>query len=271
MISFSHDLLKMLRHLAAKITGAALSQDDMDGDGSSEEAAGERVALLDPIEELTDVRPLLQQQLEEDELSPQEEVQLSPQEEVQLSGLLTIVERLEGLTAWSRDELLDNIGCEHRDANKLVKDKAKIERCTSFLETLLDAAQRVDEGRSRRAVVKRCARLSKSIEVDAAGLERILGEGEFSALEYIELGELSSAERVARIAAGKQAPAGEFGPSPYDHLPTVHLSVPRVDLYVRGERDVLGERTFENMKAHVDECLACKGAVASRQALVDRK
>jgi hypothetical protein len=237
---------------------AALILDDQDG---PEKAGGENIALLDPIEELAEFRPVL--------VNPEDNLAgCTPAQQACLSGLVEIAVQLEVLTEWSRDALLDNIGCEHRDPSELAEDAAKIARCTSFLALILDAAQRVETVRMCRSVVKRCARLSKATQLDVEGLSRILNTGKTSALDYIELGELSSAVRVARIVAGIEAPGSDVGPSPYDGAAVVHLSVPRVDLYVRGKRELLGERAFASITAHIGECRACEDAVEVRRALV---
>ena len=226
-----------------------MTADDQDGP----EKADETGALLNPVDELTEVLALLD---EHDE---------------RLDGLIDIAERLQELTGWDRDQLLDNIGCEERE-NELADDPAKIERCEAFLDTLLDAASRVEGRGSRRGVVKRCARLSKSETVDVDRLAAALSEGKVSALNYFELGEIASGERAAREAAGIALSAQQIGPSPYDGLPAVHLSQPRIDVYVSDERGVLGEGTVSNIEKHIRSCQACETAVETRrQALLNSK
>ncbi len=252
------NLVRILHNLYRSTVGAALNLDDQD---RQDKAGGEGVALLDPIEELAEFRPVLVNT--EDSLAG-----CTQDQRERLSGLLEAAKQLEELTKWSRDELLDNIGCEYRDPSELARDSAKIARCTSFLTLILDATQRVETVRTCRSVVKRCARLSKVTKLDVKGLSAILNEGKVSALDYLELGEISSAVRVARIAAGVELPGSAVGPSPYDGDPVVHLSVPRQDLYVRGERDILGERAFANITSHIGECRACEGAVQARRAVI---
>ena len=223
--------------------------DDQDG---PDETDGGPATKHNPVQELTEVRPLLAEQDE------------------RLVGLIDIAERLQEITGWDRDQLLDNIGCDERNPSELADDPAKIQRCESFLATLLDAAARVEGQGSRRGVVKRCARLSKAETVDVDGLVAALSHGKVSALEYFELGEIASGERVARVAAGIALAAQQIGPSPYDGLPTVHLSLPRIDIYVGKERGLLGERTAANIAAHIKGCKACETAVETRrQALLN--
>jgi hypothetical protein len=228
----------------------AFPSDEQDG---PERPGGEGLAVLDPIEELAEFRTVI--------------VNPTREQQERLSGLLDLAERLEALTAWTREELLDNIGCDNRDPQELAEDPAKVRRCTDFLALILEAAQRVETVRARRSVIRGCARLSKATRRDVKGLREVLEAGDVSPFDYIELGELSAALRTARVTAGVEQPGSASGPSPYDDIAVVHLSVPRVDLYVRGERDVLGERTFEHMTEHIARCHACEDAVEIRRSL----
>ncbi len=259
-----------------------MTPEDKDGTEKAQEGG---VAVVNPVDELAEYRvvllkpEVLRGPVELDEFDADQvatasalpvEDELTPQERERLRGLVKVASRLEALTGWTREQLLDNIGCEDRDPKAMVKDADHTERCTKFLETLLNAAERVDSARSCQAVVRRCARLSKGLD-DVERFKRVLGEGlsegEPNALDYISLGELSTAIRVARIAADKEMPAASFGPSPYDSAPTVHLSTPRVDLYVQGKRDVLGERVYRSMEAHIGNCSPCEEAVELRRSL----
>jgi hypothetical protein len=225
-----------------------LISEDQDG---VEEADGGVVTKPNAIQELTEMRPLLAEQDE------------------RLAGLIAIAEHLQELTGWDRDQLLDSIGCGERNPSELAAHPAKIKRCETFLGTLLEAAGSVEGQRSCRGVIKRCARLSKAETVDVEGLAAALSAGKVSGLKYFELGEIASGERAARIAAGVASAAQKIGPSPYDGLPTVHLSRPRIDMYVKGKVGLLGERTAANMTTHIKGCKACEAAVETRrQALL---
>jgi hypothetical protein len=232
--------------------------------------------VLDPVKELGEYRGLLlkpEALLEPSDLEPlttpgaeDEFADCTPEERERLRGLVKVASRLQALTGWTRVLLLDNIGCDDRDTKALVKDAEQTERCTAFLQTLLDAAERVDSARSCQAVVRRCARLSKGLDVDR--FQHVLRDGYPSPLDYISLGELSTAIRVARVAAGKEEPAISFGPGPYDSADAVHLSTPRIDLFVQGKRGALGERAYASMEAHITSCSACDGVVAARRSLI---
>jgi hypothetical protein len=232
-------------------------------DHEGPETPGDKsVAVLDPIEDLTDLRVVIEDDVDYSEVVPNS----SPGDQQKLNAIVELAKRLEELTRWSRNELLDRIGCEHRDPSRLAHDPDKLDRCTRFLQLILDAARLVDTVQDHRRVVQSCARLSKATQRDADGLRELLRSGEFSPLDYVSIGEISSAVRTARIAAEKDQAGTQVGPSPYDAAPTVHLSVPRVDLYARGEQAVLGEKTFRRITEHVASCPACQEAVEFRQA-----
>jgi hypothetical protein len=186
----------------------------------------------------------------------------------ELQPLIERAEQLEALTGWSRDELLDEIGCEHRDHEQLRADPETIESCTTFLTLLLEAARRVETEDHHRAVIRRCARLSK--ELNLAVLHATPPGDQASPLTYFALGEISGAVRAARLAAGVLPPASTIGPSPQDGRPIVHLGVSRADWFVRERRDLLGERMFDQIAEHVGTCPACAEAVATRRTLLER-
>jgi hypothetical protein len=250
-----------------------LTPEDQDGTESKQDGS---LAMLDPVKELGEYRGLLlkpEALLEPLDLEPlaapaaeDEFADCTPEERERLRGLVKVASRLQALTGWTRVLLLDNIGCDDRDTKELVKDAEHTERCTTFLQTLLDAAERVDSARSCQAVVKRCARLSKGLDV--VRFQRVLRDGHPSPLDYISLGELSTAIRVARIATDKEKPASSFGPGPYDSADAVHLSTPRIDLFVQGKRGALGERAYASMAAHIESCSACGEVVAARRSLM---
>ena len=163
---------------------------------------------------------------------------------------------------------MDAIGCKERDQKALADDAAKVERCTSFLGLLLDAANRVETVRNHCSVVTECALLGKTTRRDGDRLREVLEAGEPSAFAYLELGELSKAMRAARIYAEVDQPDEAHGDSPYDPLPPVHLSDSRIELYVSDDRDLLGTETLENMAAHIRGCKVCEHAVQRRRTVV---
>lgn len=218
--------------------------------------------MLDPIEDLADLRPVIEEDgVDYSDVMPD----ATPEERELLRKIVGLAVKLEKLTEWSRNELLDRIGCDHRDAKTLVRDPEKFDRCTRFLQLMLEAAELADTVQAHRQIVQSCARVSKTTQ-DVYALEALLRSGDTSPLELFGIGEASAAVRNARIAAGAARAGLTVGPSPFDTAPTVHLSVPRVELYVRGERQLLGESIFDRMTEHIDGCSACREVVEHRRA-----
>ena len=127
-----------------------------------------------------------------------------------------------------------------------------------FRDLLARLAARVDTPSDRRAVVRECRRGLRAAGGDSYRLEVALEAGEFSAIDYLELGEIASAsEAVQRALRGEPA-----GANPYASVPTVHLSAPRIAMYLDGRRDLIGTASvFDRLDAHVAACAACGDAV----------
>ena len=236
----------------------AFSPDDQEG---PERAGGDgAVGLLDPVEELAEWRPVLV----DDDVFADLVPQYPPEDQELFDQLAKLADALAELTAWSRDELLDQIGCEHRERKNLVDDPATLDRCTRFLLLLTEAATLVEGVGDCRTVVRSCARLSK-VTRDVGALRGVLERGDLSPFGYLAIGEIATAIRTARVELGLEPAAVDVGPSPYDGLPPVHLSPPRAELYARGERALLGDRVYDAIARHVARCDACREAVEFQQ------
>ncbi len=236
---------------------SAFPYDDPDG---PERPPG-NVAVLNPAEELADYRPAI----EDEDAFGEMLAKCSPEERELLASLVGVARRLGELTEWAPGELLDQLGCPNRDPAKLAKDPHKLNRCTRFLELLLEAAQLVETVRDHRIVVRSCAQLREQARRDADGLRELLETGSVSPLEYIGLGEISTAIRTATVAAKPAQPTSSTGP----REPVVHVSGPRLELYARGDRGALGEQTFTRMATHFSHCEPCRDQLAFRRERVE--
>lgn len=127
-----------------------------------------------------------------------------------------------------------------------------------FRDLLARLVACVDTPSDRRAVVRECTRGLRAARGDSHRLEAALQAGEFSAIDYLELGEIASAgEAVQRVLRGEPASA-----NPYASAPTVHVSAPRIAMYIDGRRDLIGTASvFDRLDAHVAACAACRDAV----------
>jgi len=125
----------------------------------------------------------------------------------------------------------------------------------------------VDTAADRRAVSRACTRLLRAASGDSRRLEAAFDADDFSATDYLQLGEIGSAlDAVRRRLTDGPASGAPASLNPYAAAPTVHLSAPRIQLYLDGRRDLIGqERVFDRLDAHVAGCDACREAVASRR------
>ncbi len=193
--------------------------------------------------------------------------QLEPAQRVLIQGLVSLVETLCARTEWPRDTLLREIGCPARtQADLHGMDQKELKDCTAFLKLVDRTAQLVDLSIDRRAVVMECSRLLKATQENAKGLQQILKRGTFSPLQYIALGEISRAAEVAREQRGIASDTPEEGTNPFDGAPVTHLSVPRVDLYVRGKQELIGERVFDRITKHLQTCDGCLDSVVYQRS-----
>lgn len=184
-----------------------------------------------------------------------------------IGSLIALVEGLCELTQWSRGTLLDRIGCPAQSADDLIDmDRKRLADCETFVGLVHQMTQLVDVPLDRRAVVTECSRLLKATRQDAKGLERILRAGDFSPMDYISLGEVSTAAEVARERNGAARTDADEGENAYDAAPTTHLSLTRVDLYVRDKRELLGETVSDRITAHLLTCPGCRASVDLRRA-----
>jgi hypothetical protein len=193
---------------------------------------------------------------------------LDPERLALIQGLVALVEGLSERTQWSPATLLKQIGCPARSPADLDEmDEDELADCRAFLELVDRAAQLVDLAIDRRAVAMECSRLLKATGEDAAGLDRILNDGAFSPMQYIALGEISQAAEVARMQSGLLRDSPDEGTNPFDAAPVVHLSLPRIELYVRDKHEQLGDHVIESITAHLKTCDGgCPEAVAFRRA-----
>lgn len=178
--------------------------------------------------------------------------------------------QLMSMTEWDGKRLLAALGCTIKTVGDLDAGYERLGRCQRFLSLVARMAGLVDVVFDRREVVIGCAGLLKDTGQGPARLEELFRQGGFSAVDYLRLGEVSAAlEQVQALAApgsAQQARLPEH--DPFATAPTVHLSTTRIDSYVVGERELLGDEVSNRIKLHLPECDACRNAVEYRRALL---
>ncbi len=101
------------------------------------------------------------------------------------------------------------------------------------------------------------------LELAGGNLEKVraaLQVGNPPPRELFALGEISSGERFAAAALGGSPVVRDSSTNPFDAAPRVHISMPRLELYVHGDRATLGPRVFARINDHVHGCTACADA-----------
>lgn len=91
-------------------------------------------------------------------------------------------------------------------------------------------------------------------------------EGDMAPVEYLRLGEVSeAARRTRRILALDTGTDEAEGDDPFRNAPRVHLSIPRIDTYLSGDKSVLGTSVFDRVTDHVSNCSGCGDVIEDRK------
>lgn len=181
-------------------------------------------------------------------------------------GLFESVTHVGELAGWPEALLLDRIGCKHRKEEDLAAlPIERLRNCARFLELLQEAAETVETVPSRRAAIMTFADLIRQTGQEPDGLATLLEVGDPSPWEYVGLGEIAQAARVVRINARVERPEDRDPQGPFKVSQRVHISTPRLDAFIRGERDVLGHEVYKRIGEHVASCKACGAAADYRR------
>jgi hypothetical protein len=221
------------------------------------------VSAASLIDDLQPIAPLfLDVELRERSLAQLEEKERLAAEEVFQCGI-----RLSEMTAWTQERLLEVLGCTIKTMGEFKAELDGLERCSTFFRLVTRNAGLVDTVPDRREVVVESARLLKAIGGDAKQLRTFFAtkDGEYSAIDYIRLGEIEEASEHVRKVANVEAPDQlDGGEDPLAGVRTVHLSATRIDMLIREEHDKLGVEVASYMDAHIKKCPGCRHAHADR-------
>jgi hypothetical protein len=178
--------------------------------------------------------------------------------------------QLSEMTAWSQARLLEALGCTIKTVGEFHDAELDgLERCANFLRLVTRHTGLVDTDPDRREVVVESARLLKAIGGDAHRLRALFAtkDGQYSAIDYIRLGEIEEAsEHVRRFAGLTPVDESAEGDDPFADVPAVHLSATRIDMLIGDERDMLGVEVANHMEAHIEKCDGCRDAFEDRRA-----
>lgn len=221
------------------------------------------VASASLTDDLQPIAPLfLDIELRERSLAKLEEDERLAAEEVFQCGI-----RLSEMTAWTQERLLEVLGCKIKTMGEFKAELDGLERCSTFFRLVTRNAGLVDTVSDRREVVVESARLLKAIGGNADHLRKLLAtkDGEYSAIDYIRLGEVDEAsEHVRKVAHLESADQFAAEDDPFAGAPTVHLSATRIDMLIKGKHAELGMEVANYMEAHIEKCPGCGQAYADR-------
>ena len=189
--------------------------------------------------------------------------------------VLAKADELAAAVAWKTSHLLQRLGCDiatQDDLGKLSKDG--LQRCEASLKVVGKAMALQDRRADRRHVVRMFGTLLRQVDELPAPrpLREALDAGDFTAWQYLELGEIATAERLAaRVQRGDDVRPDPR--NPYAALPSAHLSPARIEAYLRGDAEALGPNVLKRVRKHVEgderhrPCARCASVAADVKRL----
>jgi hypothetical protein len=186
--------------------------------------------------------------------------------------ILRSATRLEQGTGWDGDTLVRWLGCP---ANTVVEfgklQSERLQISAKYLSFLDELTALIEVQFDKRMLVLGYGRLylraAESTEALKAAFNQAQGN-RLTAKQYLELGEVQAALDAAmdEIEPDHDKPIT----TPFDHLPEVHISTPRLDALIKGEGEFDSHSPAPNVIAtrihgHIRECAACQDAYEYRE------
>lgn len=184
--------------------------------------------------------------------------------EKRLAGeaVLQFMAQLAQMTEWQAGQLLEQLGCHVHDLREHRISSERIVRTLEFLRIVSTTTGLVSTVADRRAVVAELAAVANTARLDSRELRDALEAADppkLASVEYIRLGELSSAGAALRAATGL-GPGPEDSAGPFAAVPQVHVSEPRLRAFVEGDQKAFGREVFRHITRHLEDCSACEEA-----------
>jgi hypothetical protein len=177
-----------------------------------------------------------------------------------------IVVRLESHTGWAPMRLLEQVGCSTKTESDLEQlDATRLARCLEYLKWVESLLPDLDVEYDKRLTVSGAARFFDFGGRDLAACKQAMAGGGFSPMEYLRLGEVAEAWRVARQQlpgeAGDQARARDERNPFTEAEEAPHLRAERIALLDEGDAsELLGSRVAERIWSHLQVCPLCNEA-----------
>lgn len=200
--------------------------------------------------------------------------ELPPDETYIARAILQDVSRLQEETGWNADALIQHLGCPSTNVGefrKLSLEEYKL--CHDYIDLLCLLTGVIETAPDKRMLILGFGNVylkaDKDIEkVRHAFTKHLPDRDALLAIKYLELGEIRTA--LNTVLAKIDPDYVYSGRSPFDDLPSVHISTGRIDVLVRNdpqELEALGEkRVVPCMRSHIDKCKGCHEAFQDRYA-----
>jgi hypothetical protein len=182
------------------------------------------------------------------------------------------VVRLSSHTGWSEAEVLAHIGCDTKTEEELNElSDAKLRQSIDFMSWVESLLGDLDVASDKRLAVSGATRFFASAEMDLDSCKQAMSSGDFTALEYLRLGEVAQAWQCAMRRLDN--PRGERARQTQEDNPfidgnTPHISPRRLTLLSHPDaQELLGLRVQAHIEEHLRYCPACANASERRLAV----
>ena len=231
------------------------------GSTSPDTQSNPAVSGGDPLEDLQGLVGLVGKP----ERSQRALASLSAEERLLAQEALDRLTQLSAITDWSAEELFRELGCKWERVDDLEDQERRLRSCAEFIGLLGRLAGVATRRADRRMIVIELARTMSQGRPQVAQLEDALAKGDPSPFEYIRLGEIYRAGQALRRSFGLLEAPIDDSRSTFAGEPEIHLSVPRLDLYMHKDVEALSLEVYSYIDLHVAECPECMAEVDRRR------
>jgi hypothetical protein len=176
------------------------------------------------------------------------------------------VVRISSHTGWLAEAVLKRLGCETKTEEQLSElTESRLRSCLEYMLWVESLLVDLDLAIDKRLTVQGAARFFVIAERDLARVEAAMEEGDFSAAEYLRIGEVAAAwECAVRFLPGAVADRVRRvrAENPLIDDSTPHMSPMRLEMLNReNASQLLGDRVEARMREHLDLCHVCAGSL----------
>lgn len=172
------------------------------------------------------------------------------------------VVRIGSHTGWSAEVVLERLGCDTKTEEQLSElTESRLRNCLDYMQWVESLVIDLDLAIDKRLTVQSAARFFVTANGDLGVVEEAMEAGDFSAAEYLRIGEIAAAwEGALRFLSGSAGDRARriHAENPLIDETTPHMSPMRLEMLSRENASrLLGGRVEARMREHLDLCHVC--------------